>query len=175
MNTRFLLCAAATALIAGCSAGPDDLDQWMQAQDRDIKGQVEPIPTLPQAQSAEFTAYGLPSPFDAARLKLAGRNAANAPDLNRPRDALENYDLERLKMIGSLQIKGVRHALIQAPDGVVYTVRAGSFIGSNFGRVTDITPDALRLSETVEDANGEWVRRDTELLLTQEQGQGQTK
>lgn len=171
MKTIFPL-ALLCSLLSACGNGSDDLDQWMQDQNSHLKGQVEPIPALQQPISADFTAYGLLSPFDPNRLKQAGgRNAANAPDLARPRDALENYDLERLKMVGSLQIKGQRHGLVLAPDGMVYTVMPGRFVGNNFGMVTAVTENEIKLQETVEDANGEWSKRETSLLLTEGQGQ----
>lgn len=160
-------------LLAGCTTASDDIDSWMQQQGHGLVGKVEPIPQLNAAATTiDYTGFGLLSPFDANRFKTAGsQNSANAPDFKRPRDPLEKYGLEQLKMVGSLQIKGIRHGLIQTPDGMVYPVRAGSFIGTNYGRVTAVLDAQIKLVETVEESNGEWVKRETDILLADEQGQ----
>jgi type IV pilus assembly protein PilP len=161
-----------TLMLAACGSDQDDLDLWMQQQGRGLAGKVEPIPQLSTAATVEYTGFGLLSPFDAARLKVAGsQNSANAPDLKRPRDPLENYSIESLKMVGRIQIKGVHRGLIQTPDGMVYPVRAGSFVGTNFGVVAAVLDTEIKLTETVEDVNGDWVKRETNILLADEQGQ----
>ena len=47
----------------------------------------------------------------------------------------------------------------------VYQVKAGHYIGQNYGRVTAIHDNAVELTETVQDAAGEWVERKSRLEL----------
>ena len=50
-------------------------------------------------------------------------------------------------------------------EGHVYKVNVGNHLGQNFGRITQITPDAIKIVEIVEDVFGNWSNRKTEILL----------
>lgn len=170
-----LLCAL---LLGGCGDSSDDLDQWMNQAGSNLVGQVDPIPAVQPPPKLVYQVTSLPSPFDRVRLQLARQKAgANAPDPSRPREPLENFELERLAMVGSLALRGERFALVEAPNGL-YRVRRGSFLGTDYGMVTAINEDEIKIVETVEDASGEWIRRESSLhlLATQDQStQGQKK
>ena len=61
-------------------------------------------------------------------------------------------------MVGVIMKEGKPVALIQA-DKAVHQVKAGNYLGQNFGVVTKITDTGLTLKELIEDANGDWVER----------------
>lgn len=170
MKTRFatLLLAA----LAGCAGGDnDDLDTWMAKAGQGLTGQVEPLPRVQPYQPAVYDGFGALAPFDEQKLAVAKRqSSANAPDFERPREALENFDLDKLKLVGTLKRGGVTYGLIQTPDNTVYRVAPGNFMGPNFGQVKRVSESEVQLNETVEDLNGEWVQRSTSLHL-EEQGQ----
>jgi type IV pilus assembly protein PilP len=44
-------------------------------------------------------------------------------------------------------------------------VKLGNYLGSNFGRVTQISETEVRLREIVQDAVGEWIERVATLQL----------
>ncbi|MNC87938.1 Pilus assembly protein, PilP [compost metagenome] len=68
-------------------------------------------------------------------------------------------------MVGSLQQKKEVYALIKTPDNNLYRVKAGDFIGQNFGRITDINESALKLKELIQDSGSEWKEEERTLLL----------
>ncbi|QEL57918.1 pilus assembly protein PilP [Chromobacterium paludis] len=159
-------------LLSGCgSAGDDDLRAWMAASSQGLRGQIEPLPQVQAYKPFTYQAYDLLDPFNPQKLQ-AGRshNSANAPDLKRPREALENYDLDKLAMVGTLKRAGQTFALIRTPEGAIYRVQAGNYVGTNYGKIVSIDEGEVKLAETVEDLNGEWVQRDSSLYLA-EQGQ----
>ncbi|SCK15186.1 pilus assembly protein PilP [Vogesella sp. LIG4] len=158
-------------LLAGCGyRSNDDIEQWMQQAGKGIKGTIEPIPPMTAYIPAEYQGQSLVPPFNTDRLQIAKKSSQNMPDLQRTRDLLENYDLDKLKLVGTVQRKQGRIGLIRTPDVGIQQIRVGSFIGPNFGIVRSISETEVRLEETVENINGEWVKQDNHLLLQAEQG-----
>jgi type IV pilus assembly protein PilP len=88
-----------------------------------------------------------------------------APNTNRVKEVLENYDLEKLRMVGTLQQGKTVQALVRAPDGNLYRVKQGSYMGQNFGMVVKVSETEVSLKEIVEDSGGDWVERTTSLSL----------
>ncbi len=60
------------------------------------------------------------------------------------------------------------HALLRV-DNLLYQVKAGEYLGQNFGRITKISETEITLREVVQDAAGEWIER-TSTLQLQEKG-----
>lgn len=159
-------------LLTSCGGAHSDLAQWVQETSKTAQAQDMPLPaTMP------YTPYvhkisDKPNAFDAVRLKLArqGIGGTSAPDQDRPKEALEAFDMDRLKMVGTLAKLGVVQGLVRADDRI-YSVQVGSYMGNNYGKVISITPEAILLQETVEDLNGEWTTRETRVELTETEGQ----
>lgn len=87
------------------------------------------------------------------------------PDLTRPKEPLEAFSLETLKMVGVLAKKGLMHAVIKTPENAIYHVRVGNYAGQNFGRITQISDTEVMLREIVQDSAGDWSERTSSLLL----------
>ncbi|MGE0674799.1 MAG: pilus assembly protein PilP [Methylibium sp.] len=73
-------------------------------------------------------------------------------------------------MVGVLQRGKTYFALVRA-DSSLYRVKAGNYMGQNFGIITSITDNQIQLRELVQDAAGDWTERNTALQL-QEAGGG---
>lgn len=91
------------------------------------------------------------------------------PDLERPREPLEAYPLESLKYVGVMMRKGASFAIILV-DGALYQVRAGNYMGQNFGVVTQVSESEVKLKELVQDPAGDWAERESVLMLQGQEG-----
>ncbi|MEO8408461.1 MAG: pilus assembly protein PilP, partial [Oxalobacteraceae bacterium] len=69
-----------------------------------------------------------------------------------------------VKMVGTLQKPGLSYALLQV-DKTVYQIKAGNYVGQNFGMVTKVTETVIEIKEVVQDASGEWTERQAKLEL----------
>lgn len=169
---KFLIIGTLLSLVA-CSEPNSDLAQWVQDTSKTAQAPEMPLPaTMPYTPYVHLVSEK-PNAFDVIRLKLARQGpggGTSAPDQDRPKEALEAFDLDRLKMVGTLAKSGVVQALVRADDRI-YSVQAGSYMGNNYGKVISITPEAILLQETVEDLNGEWTTRETRVELTETEGQ----
>ena len=169
MMKKLIVPALIAVLLAGC--GDSDVREvrtWMDETRAQTKPSVKPLP-----ESKEFVPYAYnqaqaPDPFSADKLAgpgaLAPEPSAAQPDLNRPREALEAYPLDTMRMVGTMQKGGASFALVQI-ERSIYRVRAGQRLGQNFGQVTRVTPAAVEIREMVQDAAGDWVERISKLEL----------
>jgi len=162
---------AAALLLAGCGdSDVKEVHDWMDQVRQQTRPAVKPL-----AEPKDFIpfAYGdrqAVDPFSPNKLLNELAKAAetshdpNKPDLQRPREVLEGYPLDTMKMVGTMQKGSVTYALLQI-DRAVHQVRAGQRIGQNFGIVTRVNDDAINIREVVQDAAGEWVERMAKLEL----------
>ncbi len=157
---------AAFALLAGCGGeSHQDLRAWMQDQGKGAKGRLDPLPQIKAYEPFTYNAYDLPDPFKPRKIEPTKGSSRLAPDLTRRREPLEAYPLESLTMVGSLERgKGV-FALVRTPEKDLYQVRAGNYMGQNFGVIMGIEEAQIRLKEVVQDSGGDWVERSTSLQM----------
>jgi len=168
---RFRLAILLCPLLLPACGGEEhqDLKQWMADASKDMRGKVQPIPEIKAFPIVSYDAGDLVDPFSPSKVvpeKRAGGGGLQ-PDFDRPREPLEAYPLETLKMVGVVRGKDGLHALIQA-SGMVHQVRVGNHLGQDFGVVTAITDSEVKLKELVQDPSGQtadWVERQSTLQL----------
>jgi type IV pilus assembly protein PilP len=163
-----LMCCA--LVLGGCSSEQENIRAWMDEQARDMKGRVEPLPEIKVFPVVDYVIGDTAvEPFSLSRIvPISGPVAASTSGLQppqpHPKEPLEAYPLESLKMVGRLSKDQVVHALIRA-DKSLYQVAVGAYMGQDYGVVTAIRDDAVELRELVQDMNGDWVERTSSLLL----------
>ena len=75
-------------------------------------------------------------------------------------------------MVGTLSQNSVNYALVRA-DSSLYRVKAGNYMGQNFGIITEISDTQINLKELVQDASGDWTERKIALqILEAEEAKG---
>jgi type IV pilus assembly protein PilP len=170
---RFLWLALLLSL-AGCwGDDQQDMRQWMQEQRNATKPTVPPIPEPKKFTPIPYRSDVALEPFSSQKLtqalsREASQAAANAaliaPELNRRKEVLEGFPLDAIAMVGTLLPKGVPVALVKV-DKLLYQVRAGNYLGQNYGKVIKVTETELVMREIVQDAAGEWIERQASLQL----------
>jgi type IV pilus assembly protein PilP len=169
MRLTYLVLAA--LLLAGCGGEEyQDLRDFVKNSGADMRGKIEPPP---EVKPYEYFAYNnetnLPNPFKPRKQDMRGGGGAglNQPDLDRPKEALEEFPLESLKMVGYLYKDNVGWAVIRATDNKLYRVKAGNHLGLNFGLIKEVTETSVIIKELVQDSSGDWSERDSSLQLMQ--------
>lgn len=168
----FASAIAAVTVLSGCGdGGVQEVRQWME----DVRRQT-PITVQKVSEPKKFTPFVYErkeevDPFSPiklsaafAKLDAAKSNSALKPDLDRRKEPLENYPLDIIVMVGTLEKPGLSYALLQV-DKSVFQVKVGNYIGQNFGMITKITDTEVELREIVRDAAGDWVERKAKLEL----------
>jgi len=151
--------------LSGCGGGDmDDLRRFVTETGKDTQGKIDPLPEVKVYEPFTYAAFDLPDPFKPRKLSSGGGGGMQ-PDLSRPKEPLEAFSLETLKMVGVLSQKGVIQAVIKTPDNAIYHVKKGNYIGQNFGLVTQIGDSEVSLREIVQDSAGDWSERTSTLNL----------
>lgn len=164
---RVLLLTATLSIIAGCTGGDSDLKEWVTAE-KAKKG--APIPPLPVLKTFETFEYKVKDKDDNDRRDPFGpsvqeRAEAQAtvgsgpqPDKH-PKEPLETFPLDALKMVGSIGIGPSMEGLIKDPDSVIHRVHINNYLGENGGKITAIAEDHIDLVELIPNETGGWRER----------------
>lgn len=168
MSAR-LISVLIAMVLSGCGGEEfQDLRDFVNNAGADMRGKVDPPPDIkPYEPFAYDNATSLPDPFKPRKSKASGsgRGGLNQPDFDRPKEELEDYPLESLRMVGFLFQRGVGHAVLRSSEGKIHQVKIGNYIGLNFGQITSISETELQVKEMVQDSAGDWTERESSLQL----------
>ena len=169
MKRATLLMTAALLALTGCGERHlDEVKKFVKDQEQLPRSPIKPLPEAKPYEAVTYNALDLVDPFTPRKIEPPkGSKSASGlqPDFNRRKEPLEAFPLENLKMVGILQQNRVTHALIKTPDNNVFRVRAGNYMGQNFGRIVSVTETSVVLKEIVQDSSGSWEEKDQTLLL----------
>jgi type IV pilus assembly protein PilP len=165
--TRAALLACTLSLLAGCG---DDLRE-LQSQVDEIKSApgtgIEPLPEVKPYETFDYAVADQRSPFEPGMSVNANAPGAIRPDQNRPREFLEQFSLDTLRMVGTVKLQGRLFGLVQTKDGLVHRVVPGNHMGQADGRVTAIDEGKISLIEIVPDGMGGFIERPAALALSE--------
>lgn len=161
----------AVLLLAACGGDEhQDLKEELKNLSKDLRGRIKPLPVVKPYEPVPYQVFDMSDPFGPTKIELAigaapkSKSGINAPDITRPKEPLEAYPLESLKMVGTLSQKGANYAVVRA-DASLYRVSVGNYMGQNFGLVTGITENQINLKELFQDPSGDWTERNVALQL----------
>jgi len=164
---------ALLALLAGCGQDMSDLENYAMEVKARTSRNIEPIPQIKTFEPFSYEAGDRRDPF-LQLLRSREESAAAAggagsvrPDVNRPREPLEEFPLDSLRMVGTISMQKRAFALIRAPDAVVHRVSVGDHLGQNYGKITAISETEVVLMEIIPDGFGGWMQRPATVALVQ--------
>ncbi len=164
-----VLLATLCLVVAGCSGGGklDDLRSYVNHVRATQKGHIKPLPTFKPFETFAYTDSSAKDPFEpwSTESKLANGGNGVHPNFHRRKEALEAFPLDSLHMVGTLDFNNTTWAAVKAPDGIVYRIKAGGYMGQNNGKVTKIGGGKVMLREIVPNGLGGWEKRPAFLAL----------
>jgi len=155
--------------LGACSGNMDDLQAYIDEVKARPGGVIAPLPQVVPAPSFAYEAGERRSPFMPETPQARATNDPNAiqgPDPTRPREFLEQFPLDTLRMVGTLVASGDSFGLVQTSDGLIYRVTIGHHLGQNYGRVTTISDSEIELVEIISDGIGGYLERPAAIGLS---------
>jgi type IV pilus assembly protein PilP len=154
-------------IISACSQDVSDLQTFIAQTKSSHVGSVKALPQFKPYESFSYSAAELRDPF------VANNNLDNEttktsllnPDSTRPKQPLEVFPLDTLRMVGILEQRQQRWGLIKDPQNIVHRVQVGNYMGQSEGRITEIDDSAIFLVEIVPDGIGGYIERDASIAI----------
>ena len=181
---RLTIVVLAILGVAGCvSSDMSDLEKQVSKIMSKPGGRLEPLPEIKpyEAYVYESGKLGARNPFKrfyVVEQSLAIEESEGPVDdglteemrneiQNRNREELEGFELDSIKMVGTLQSVDNHWGIVIDPDGVVHRVTTGNYIGLNIGKITSIEEEQIEVREIIKDNSGRYGERKALLPLTE--------
>ena len=170
--------------VTGCvSSDMTDLEQQVSNIMSKPGGRIEPIPEIKpyEAYVYESGKEGARNPFKQFYVQeqsVAIEDQEGPVDdglteemrneiQNRNREELESFELDSIRMVGTLQNEENNWGIVIDPGGVVHRVKTGNYVGLNIGKITSIEEEQIEVREIVKDSSGRYQERSVLLPLTE--------
>ena len=168
LSMRWIATAIIAASLSACGGANDDLRAYIDEVKARPGGRIDPLPPVEPAPIYVYEPGPRRSPFtpDAPQRRVSNDpNAFDGPDANRPREFLEQFPLDTLRMVGTLADRRASFGLVQTTDGLVHRVAVGNHMGQNYGRIVAISDSEIQLVEIISDGLGGYLERSAAIGL----------
>jgi type IV pilus assembly protein PilP len=136
-----------------------------------------PIAPLPVLKTFDNFEYVVKDPADQTKdrrdpfgpsleEKQAEASAGSGPQPDKhPKEPLESYPLDSLKMVGTIGSGASMEALIRDSDNVIHRVHAHNYLGQNSGKIIAVAEDHIDLVELIPNGTGGWMEHQQSVAL----------
>lgn len=167
-----IVCVLSTALlmVSGCGDKPPVAPKKPEA--------AKPIAAVPPQQAAvapaeikvekEVYVYEPKDRRDPFASLVEVKSAVSRQPL-KGASPIESFDVDEIKLIAIVWDRQQYYAMITLPDKKSFTIRKGMTLGIYGGKVREITPDSVIITEKVKDYRGQLKIKDTILKLRKEE------
>ena len=171
---RWALLATVSGSLIACSSDPtSDLEIYVEEVKSQQVSSIDPLPEFKPYESFTYMAADLRDPFTVPTFShpqaVATQASGNGikPDFDRPTEPLEEFPLDSLRMVGTLEQNEDNWALINDTDGTIHRVQPGNYAGQNHGKITRVTEFEVELTEIVPDGIGGWLERQASIAISE--------
>ena len=170
----FVSCMIFMSLLASCGNNDfSDLNHYLSEVKARPKTPIKPLPEIKAIEPFIFKPQGMRDPFKPLEQPEAVEGAAVPagsgikPDTRRPKEELEAFPLDGLRMVGTVDIKSSLWGLVKSSKNTIYRVKVGNHMGKNYGKIIQITGDKIELMEILPDKPGTWHEQQATIKMTE--------
>jgi type IV pilus assembly protein PilP len=158
-----LIVAGAITLLAGCTKGDSELREWVAREKAQPGAPIAPLPVLKTFETFEYSDQSMRDPFSPSLDELPVGSGPQ-PDKH-PKEPLEAYALDSLRMVGSMGAGAALEGLIKDTEGTIHRVHGGNYMGQNNGKIVAIAETHIDLVELIPNGTGGWMERHATIAL----------
>ncbi len=180
MKTKIVFILGSSLMLGGCIS--DDMAS-LQAYSEEVKarkgGYIEPLPEIKPVERYLYQSSSRRDPFS-SNFRDDDRPSSVVIDSEQQRtlqrevrernkEELEHFELDGLRMVGTLEQSSALWGIVQDPDGTIYRVKEGNYMGRNYGKIQSISEEKIELREIVKDLQGAWEERQASIGLSDDE------
>lgn len=160
-------------ILTGCgSADFSDLQAYADGVLAKQKPRIEDLPEFKPYPIYIYQAGELRDPFAASafiqqQATFAIEGSGIKPPERDTREPLEEFPLDSLRMVGTLEQAGTMWALLRDGEGSIHRVKIGNYLGKNYGKILSITENQVDILEIVPNGIGAYIERPAKIALSE--------
>jgi type IV pilus assembly protein PilP len=162
-----LIIVGMSALLSACSSDVEELQQKITEVRARRDDRIEPLPELKPYEAFTYSAANMRSPFVPSPPASAALANSLRPDQRRSREFLEQFPLDSLRMVGTLEMSGRKYGLVRDTGGLVHRVLPGQYLGQNDGKVTSVSASKIAVIQIVPDGVGGYIERPAAIAISE--------
>jgi type IV pilus assembly protein PilP len=160
------------SLTACSTAEHSDLQAYVDDVISQQKPNIEPLPEFRPYPIFVYESGDLRDPFKesafvADRAAAAFLGSGIKPPEEHTREPLEDYPLDTLRMVGTLEQTTTMWALVKDGEGAIHRVKTGNYLGKNYGKILAITEHQVDILEIVPHGLGAYIERPASIALSE--------
>ncbi len=93
------------------------------------------------------------------------RPECRPPNIHRNREPLEQFPLDALDMVGTLELGNDTWGLVEDPEGLIHQVQVNNYLGQNNGKIIHIGAQKIEMIELADDGTGCYLEREASLAM----------
>jgi len=151
-----------------------DLQSFVNEVKSRKAGRITPLPEIKSIETFIYTATDRRNPFafsagEEPEMAMDIPDNGIRPDTLRRKEELEDFPLDSLRMVGTLEQNENTWGLVRSQEGTIYRVQTDNYMGQNHGRITRILEDRIELIEIVPDGQSGYMERPASLSLNDDE------
>ncbi len=84
---------------------------------------------------------------------------------SRNKEELEQFEIDDLRMVGTISREENMWGVVIDPDGIIYRIKSGNYLGRNAGKIMNIFEDRIEVREIISTSQGAWEERQATMAL----------
>lgn len=170
---RLATAIAACAILTACaSSDHSDLKAYVDSVVSRQKPKIEPLPEFKPYPIYVYEAGELRDPFEESafveqQVEVAIEGSGIRPPERDTKEPLEEYPLDVLRMVGTLEQSTTMWALIKDGEGSIHRVKTGNYMGKNYGKILSINEHKVEILEIVPNGLGAYIERPATIALSE--------
>jgi len=155
-----LLVMVAVSMLSACGGNMDEIGRYITEVKQRPGNGIEPLPQIRPYETFDYRVAERRSPFVQERAITENRASTGpSPIKDRNKEYLEQFPLDSLNMVGTLELSGETFGLVQTNDGLVHRVLPGNYVGQNDGQIMSISDSRIEIEELVPNGIGDFFKR----------------
>jgi type IV pilus assembly protein PilP len=169
-KTLLMIGIAIASVLVGCQANDESLSDFIRGVEEKARRDAEKLRPAEKYRVVAYDPMVMRAPFELPKEAIIAtqpevRKDCWQPPARKRTGKLERFPLSQLRLKGVMGVDNNVSGLVQAPNGTVYPIKPGQYLGRNNGKVTHVSQRYLTINETLPDGLGCWQKRKVKLAL----------